>query len=89
MQLGRLKQISYYWFPARGRLLDDVYQLKIYNFWDALTRQRTDGALVRLITMVYPDKKLEDAERRLKDFVKNIVPVLNEYIPGKELIYCY
>jgi exosortase D (VPLPA-CTERM-specific) len=81
MQKGDYKQLTYYWFPTRGRVLTNAYQLKIYNFWDALTRQRTDGALVRLITPVYQDEDLEDAEQRLQGFAQAIVPVLNEYLP--------
>ena len=75
----------YYWFPQRGRILTNAYQLKIFTFWDALTRQRTDGALVRLITPVYSDENLEDAEKWLQDFVRDVVPVLEEYIPGKDI----
>jgi exosortase D (VPLPA-CTERM-specific) len=85
MQLGRAKQISYYWFAARGRVLNNAYQLKIYNFWDALTRQRTDGALVRLITGVYEGETTADAENRLKQFVRDVYPVLEDHLPGKEL----
>jgi exosortase D (VPLPA-CTERM-specific) len=85
MQSGRNRQITYYWFPVRGRILNNAYQLKIYNFWDALTQQRTDGALVRLITSVYEDETLADAEKRLQNFVRDIEPVLEEYIPGKEI----
>jgi exosortase D (VPLPA-CTERM-specific) len=85
VQLGRKRQLSYYWFPVRGRILNNAYQLKIYNFWDAITQQRTDGALVRLITSVYEDETLEDAEKRLQSFVRDVAPVLEEYIPGKDL----
>ena len=85
MQLGRNRQLSYYWFPVRGRILNNAYQLKIYNFWDALIQQRTDGALVRLITTVSPDEKIEAAEARLQKFVRDIEPVLEEFIPGKDL----
>jgi exosortase D (VPLPA-CTERM-specific) len=81
MQKGDVKQLSYYWFPQRGRILTNAYQLKFYAFWDALTRQRTDGALVRVITPVYGFEEVEAAERRLQDFVGDIVPVLREYIP--------
>jgi EpsI family protein len=59
--------------------------LKLFVFWDALTKQRTDGALVRLVTQVYEGEKLEEAEERLQKFVRDIVPVLDEYIPGKEI----
>jgi exosortase D (VPLPA-CTERM-specific) len=85
MQFGRNRQITYYWFPVRGRILSNGYELKIYNFWDALTQHRTDGALVRLITSVYEDEKMEDAEKRLQNFVRDVVPVLGEYLPGKDL----
>jgi exosortase D (VPLPA-CTERM-specific) len=85
MQSGRKTQITYYWFSQRGRILTNAYQLKIFNFWDALTRQRTDGALVRLITKVYKDEKLENAEERLQNFVRDIVPVLEEYLPGEKI----
>lgn len=81
MQKGDFKQLSYYWFPQRGRVLTNAYQLKLFAFWDALTRQRTDGALVRVITPVYQSENLEDAEERLQSFVGDIVPVLSEFIP--------
>lgn len=86
IQYGNSRQIAYYWFALRGRILSNAYQVKIYNFLDALTMQRTDGALIRLVTPVYENEKLADAEARLQGFVRAIVPVLNEYIPGKELV---
>jgi exosortase D (VPLPA-CTERM-specific) len=76
------KQLSYYWFPQRGRVLTNAYQLKLFTFWDALTQQRTDGALVRLITPVSEDEAVRNADQRLQEFVRLVVPVLREYIPG-------
>lgn len=82
VQKGDVQQLSYYWFPQRGRILTNAYQLKIFAFWDALTRQRTDGALVRLITPVYAFEELQDAETRLHGFMRDVVPVLGEFIPN-------
>ena len=59
----------------------NLYQLKFYAFWDSLTRQRTDGALVRLITPVMQGEQVEDAEKRLQEFTKEIVHILDEFIP--------
>jgi exosortase D (VPLPA-CTERM-specific) len=82
MQKSGYKQLSYYWFPQRGRILTNVYQLKIFAFWDALTRQRTDGAMVRVIMPVYGGlEELEEAEKRLQGFMREIVPVLGEFLP--------
>jgi len=85
MQMGDAQQVAYYWFPQRGRILTNAYQLKIFNFWDALTLQRTDGALVRVITDVYAGEAVSDAEKRLQAFVHDIVPVLDGFIPGRAL----
>ena len=82
MQKGDFKQLSYYWFLQRGRVLTNAYQLKLFVFWDALTQQRTDGALVRVITPVYDNEKLEQAEERLQKFIAVLVPVLEKFIPG-------
>jgi EpsI family protein len=81
MEKGSQKQLSYFWFPQRDRVLTNAWELKLYNFWDALTRQRTDGALVRLITPVYPNETAAQAENRLTDFTRLILPVLNDYLP--------
>ena len=81
MEKGAYKQLSYFWFPQRDRVLTNAWELKLYNFWDALTRQRTDGALVRLITPVYPNESVEDADKRLVSFTREIVPILNEFLP--------
>lgn len=82
MEKDGMKMLMYYWYAQRGRVLNNPFQLKWFNFVDALTKQRTDGALVRLITMVYEREKPEDAEARLQGFVRQIAPELNAHIPG-------
>jgi hypothetical protein len=34
-----------------------------------------------LITPLYPNESMADADRRLAEFTRAIVPVLNEYLP--------
>jgi exosortase D (VPLPA-CTERM-specific) len=81
-----VRQLTYYWFPQRGRILTKLYQLKIYSFLDSLIKQRTDGALVRVVTPVYDSEQMQDAEQRLQSFTRRIVPVLDGFIPGKDLL---
>jgi hypothetical protein len=38
-----------------------------------------------LITSVYEDETLADAEKRLQDFVRDVAPVLDNYLPGKDI----
>ena len=40
---------------------------------------------MRLITPVYDNEEISDAESRLNNFIAIIMPLLNEYIPGKDI----
>jgi len=81
MEKNGSRQLVYFWFVQRGRPLTSLYQLKLFVFWDALTKHRTDGALIRIITPVYPNEPLTAAEQRLQDFTHQIGPRLKEHIP--------
>lgn len=77
-------QLVYYWFAQRGRLLTSEYIVKWYIFWDSLTLNRSDGALVRLVTSVEPGPGgLEAADARLRQFVRDTDPQLNYYLPQR------
>jgi EpsI family protein len=81
IQKGETKQLVYYWFQQRGRKIDNEFVLKWYLFKDAISLNRTDGALVRLTTPVESNEKMTDAEKRLQAFAQVINPILPNYIP--------
>jgi exosortase D (VPLPA-CTERM-specific) len=78
---GLSKQLVYYWFQQRGRHMTSEYMVKWLIFWDALTLNRTDGALVRLVTPVPPGGNISAADSRLADFLREIYPLTHAYIP--------
>jgi exosortase D (VPLPA-CTERM-specific) len=80
---GSSKQIVYYWFDERGMKIANEYVSKLYLLRDAMFKNRTDGALVRLTTPVYPGENEIDAEKRLQEFTKIVVPNLNGYLPAE------
>jgi exosortase D (VPLPA-CTERM-specific) len=82
IELGDQRQLVYYWFEQRGRVITNEFAVKWYLFWDALTRHRTDGALVRLITALPPSSDEADADRRLVDLAVQIAPTLTRYVPN-------
>lgn len=79
---GDFQQLVYYWFPQRDRFLTNEYWVKWYIFWDALTRNRTDGALVRLVTPVDGPDGFDAADQRLSDFAATLMPKLSLYFPS-------
>ncbi|MFI4890056.1 MAG: VPLPA-CTERM-specific exosortase XrtD [Steroidobacterales bacterium] len=82
VELGNQRQIVYYWFLQRGRIVDNEFAVKWYLFWDALTRHRTDGAMVRLVTPVSVTSSEAQGDERLVDLAKRIAPLLSQYVPN-------
>lgn len=81
IQKGEYKQLVYYWFQQRGRIISNEYMVKWYLFWDALTRNRTDGAMVRLTIVVPPGGSITEADRQLTNLAKAASGALKDYIP--------
>jgi EpsI family protein len=79
---GDLKQVVFYWYAQRGRHLTNEYLDKWYLFWDGLTRNRTDGALVRLVTPLGRNEPESAADARLGDFLRAVFPLMDNYVPG-------
>lgn len=78
---GDYKQLVYYWFQQRGRVISNEYLTKWFLFWDGMTRHRTDGAMVRVVTTMGPRDSLEKGDERLEQFVRQAVLLLGEYVP--------
>ena len=81
---GSQRQLVYYWFDERGMKIANEYWSKLYLLRDAILRNRTDGALVRLTTPIYPGESESDADKRLQDFTQSVVPNLVGYLPSKD-----
>ena len=73
--------LVYYWFEERGRRIANEYWMKWYLLVDAVMRNRTDGALVRLTTLVGPSEDIAKADERLRDFLQVLVPRLPPFVP--------
>jgi len=80
--LGNQRELVYYWFQQRGRIVTNEFAVKWYLFWDAITRHRTDGAMVRIITSVPLGSNETAADRSLGEFASRIAPDLPRYIPN-------
>jgi len=75
------KQIVYYWFKQRDRWVSSEYLVKLFLFWDSLTRHRADGALVRLASSVHAGESEMSVDKRLQAMAGLVTPLLSRYIP--------
>ena len=84
MQKGSQKELVYYWFDERGTTIADEWWAKLNLLRDAILKNRTDGALVRLVPTIYPGELEGDADKRLQGFTQLIVPKLADYLPSED-----
>ena len=76
------KQVVLYWYLAHGRSVANDYLAKAYMMLDAVRWNRTDGALVRIVTPVGQNEALESAQQRAVQFANQITPLLPRFIPN-------
>jgi exosortase D (VPLPA-CTERM-specific) len=83
MEQGSNKQLVYYWFVQRGRPVANEYWSKWYLLTDAIFQNRTDGALVRLISPIYTGESESEADQRLQSFMRVSQASLRAYLPAE------
>lgn len=81
IQLGSERRLVYYWYEQRGHHFASSYDSKFNTVVDAALLGRSDGALVRLVTPLPKGEPEAEADRRLQDFVKKLMPTLPKYLP--------
>jgi len=79
---GAARQFVIYWYQAHGRTVANEFMAKIYMVTDAMKMNRTDGALVRVITPVGSDEGISSARKRAEEFAMQLAPLLPRYIPN-------
>jgi EpsI family protein len=77
---GLDRELVLYWYQARGRVIASEYSGKAWMVYDALTKNRTDGALVRIFTPAGESDAV--ARERAVRFVDWLYPQLASYLPG-------
>jgi exosortase D (VPLPA-CTERM-specific) len=77
---GDYAEVLIYWYEGRGRAVASEYTDKIYTVFDSVTRRRSDGAMIRVMT---PTSGAGDAEsiRKAIDLSAQLADKLSEFVP--------
>lgn len=78
---GGERLLVLYWYQAHGRIVASEYWAKFYLVTDSIHLNRTDGALVRVMTPLVSGENPESAQRRATDFISSLLPLLDNYVP--------
>jgi EpsI family protein len=78
---GQQRQEVLYWYRAHGRSIASDFRAKLYMLIDAIRYNRTDGALIRVITPVVAGEPTDAARQRAIAFASDIAVILPAYVP--------
>lgn len=78
---GDERQLVYYWYQERGRVIAADWRKIVALFTDRATQGRSDGALVRLTTHIQRGDEA-GAEQAILAFAAELAPRLPAYVPN-------
>lgn len=82
VQKGLDRAVVLYWYQSHGRVVASEYTSKLYLVYDALRLNRSDGALVRVVSPVAPaEPSAAPAGQRAAEFVQAVFPLLEKQLP--------
>ncbi len=85
IEKNSIQQLVYYWFDERGRNIANEHLAGWYFHLDTVFMNRSDGALVRMVTQIQPDETEHDADERLQAFMRDALPILSGYLPAQSI----
>lgn len=83
IQKGETRMMVYYWFQQKQRRIAWDFAAKFWLLVDGITTGRTDGALIRLTSLIKPGESAEAAEQRLLEVLQGLQQPLPRFIPDK------
>jgi EpsI family protein len=78
----RIQQGLIFWYDLNGRIVADMYQAKAYMVWDALTRRRTNGAVIMVGGSIAAGGDFDASRLKTIGFVRELVPLLRQHMPS-------
>jgi EpsI family protein len=81
VEKGSDRAVVLYWYQAHGHVTPSEYEAKYYLVADAIRMNRSDGALVRISTLLEKGESIPEAESRTIRFAQLVEPLLYSYIP--------
>jgi EpsI family protein len=83
IQKGLDQQIVIYWYQSQGRVVASEYWSKFYTVLSSIRMHRTDAALIRIISTVEGTQQTDEekAEIGAINFVRDLFPLLRQYLP--------
>jgi EpsI family protein len=80
VQKDNQRQVVLYWYRAQGHDVASEVAAKMSMVQSAITRNRTDGAVLRVSSLV--EGSVAQTSEQLVEYVRTIYPLLADYLPN-------
>jgi EpsI family protein len=77
---GDARQLTYYWYQSRGRVVAEDWKKVLFVGFDRATRGRTDGSLVRFTVPILRNDEAS-AEQTFLDLAPQLLARMAAYVP--------
>ncbi len=80
-----IRQLVYFWFQTKDRATYDKNINRFHLSLHALRRDNTYDLFLRPITPINGTERIENAEQRLDTFIRDLMPVLLQFLKEKQV----
>ena len=73
--------ITYYWLKQGSNIFRQQFMARLDLIWFAIKENRADAALIRMVSEIGSNEKMEDTDARMQQMAKELLDVISEYVP--------
>ena len=78
------RQLVYFWFQTKDKATADKSINRFHLAWHAITRDNTHDFFIRPITRIKDGETLADAEKRMDQFVREMMTLLFQFLQERQ-----
>lgn len=73
--------VTYYWLKQGKNIFRQQYMARLDLIWFAIKENRADAALIRMVSEVGSNEKIEDTDARMQQMAAELLDVISDYVP--------
>lgn len=73
--------VTYYWLKQGKNIYRQQFVARFNLIWFAIKENRADAALIRMVSEVDNNEKIEDTDKRMQEMATELLDVISDYVP--------
>lgn len=74
--------VTYYWLKQGKKIFLQQYMARLDLILFAIKENRADAALIRMVSEVRSNEKIEDTDTRMQEMATELLDVISDYVPN-------